>query len=75
MPVDLKLIHRDRIIRAVTNVRPAIAVKEADLTALDRICQTLVDVEEAKQLLCAAGYGFPSQALPDLVRALLGIEP
>ncbi len=74
MPVDVKLIYRDRIIRAVTNVRPAIAVKEADVPALDRICQVLVDVEEAKTLLCGAGHGFPSQSLPDLVRAALGIE-
>lgn len=74
MPVNVKLIHRDRVIRAVTSVRPAVAVKEVDVAALDRICQSLVDVDEAKQMLCAAGCGFPSQSLPDLVRAALGIR-
>jgi hypothetical protein len=75
MPIDMKLVQRDRVIRAVTSIRPAIAVKEADVVALDRICQSLVDVEEAKQMLCAAGHGFPSQTLPDLVRVALGIKP
>jgi hypothetical protein len=67
---DLILIYRDRIMRAVVGTRPAILAKEADTTALDRICQGLVDAEEAKKLLCAKGYGFPSQSLADLVRAL-----
>jgi len=67
---DLILIYRDRIVRAVLGMRPAILAKEVDTTALDRICRGLADAEEAKQLLCAKGYGFPSQSLPDLVRAL-----
>jgi hypothetical protein len=67
---NLILIYRDRIVRAVVGTRPAILAKEADTAALDRICRGLVDAEEAKQLLCAKGYGFPSQSLVDLVRAL-----
>jgi hypothetical protein len=72
---DVNLIYRDRIIRAVVGTRPAILAKEADTTALDRICQSLVDAEEAKQLLCAKGYGFPSQSLADLVRRLPKVAP
>lgn len=64
------LIYRDRIVRAVVGTRPAILAKEADTAALDRICRGLVDAEEAKQLLCAKGYGAPSQSLADLVRSL-----
>jgi hypothetical protein len=71
---DVKLIHRDRIIRAVTGMRPAALAKEADVAALDRICICLLDAEEAKQLLCAAGYGMPAQSLPDLVRAALNLR-
>jgi hypothetical protein len=67
---DLILIYRDRIVRAVLGTRPAIMAKEVDGAALDRICRGLVEAEEAKQLLCAKGYGFPSQSLVDLVRAL-----
>lgn len=67
---DLILIYRDRIVRAVLGTRPAVLAKEADTAAVDRICRGLVDAEEAKQLLCAKGYGFPSQSLADLVRDL-----
>lgn len=67
---NLILIYRDRIMRAVVGTRPAILAKEADTAAIDRICRGLVDAEEAKQLLCAKGYGLPSQSLVDLVRAL-----
>jgi len=67
---SLILIYRDRIVRAVVGTRPAILAKEADTAALDRICQGLVDAEEAKALLCAKGYGSPSQKMADLVRAL-----
>lgn len=69
---SLILIYRDRIVRAVVGTRPAILAKEADTAALDRICHGLADAEEAKALLCARGYGFPSQSLVDLVRAALG---
>ena len=67
---DLILIYRDRIVRAVLGTRPAILAKEADTAAVDRICRAMADAEEAKQLLCAKGYGFPSQSLTDLVRTL-----
>lgn len=67
---DLILIHRDRIVRAVLGTRPAILAKEADAAAIDRICRGLADAEEAKQLLCAKGYGWPSQSLVDLARAV-----
>lgn len=67
---DVILIYRDRIVRAVLGMRPAILAKEADTAALDRMCHRLADAEEAIQLLCAKGYGVPSQSLVDLVRAL-----
>jgi len=72
---DLRTIYRHQMIRAVLGTRPAIIAKEADTAALDRICQRLVDAEEATNLLCANGCGIPSQSLPDLVRAALGIKP
>ena len=72
---NILLIYRDRIMRAVVGTRPAIMAKEADAAAIDRICHTLADHEEAKQLLCAKGYGFPSQSLPDLVRKLPSVKP
>lgn len=67
---QLILIYRDRIVRAVLGTRPAMLAREADTTALDRICSALVEAEQAKQLLCAKGYGLPSQSLSDLARAL-----
>lgn len=67
---DLIIIYRDVVARAVLGTRPAILAKEADTAALDRICHTLADAEVAKQLLCAKGYGSPSETLADLVRAL-----
>lgn len=67
---NILLIYRDRIMRAVVGTRPAILAKEADAAAIDRLCMGLAEAEEAKQLLCAKGYGFPSQSLPDLVRKL-----
>ena len=73
--LNILLIYRDRIMRAVVGTRPAILAKEADTAALDRICQGLADAEEAKQLLCAKGYGFPSQSLADLVRRLPRAKP
>jgi hypothetical protein len=67
---DLNLIYRDQMVRAVVGTRPAILAKEADTAALDRFCQRLADAEEAIQLLCAKGYGWPSQSLVDLARAV-----
>jgi hypothetical protein len=67
---DLNLIYRDQMIRAVLGTRPAILAKEADTAALDCFCQRLADAEEAIRLLCAKGYGWPSQSLVDLARAV-----
>jgi hypothetical protein len=75
LDVDVKLIYRDRIVRAVLGTRPAIMAREADTTALDRICKRLVDAEEAAQLLCANGHGLPGDSLLDLVRAALRLKP
>jgi hypothetical protein len=72
---DVSLIYRDRIVRAVTGTRPAALANAVDTTALDRFCQTLADAEDAKQLLCAKGFGVPSQSLLELVRAALGVKP
>ena len=67
---DLHTIYRHQLIRAVLGTRPAILAKEADTAALDRMCQRLVDAEEASSLLCAKGYGHPSQSLADMIKAL-----
>lgn len=67
---DLNLIYRDQMVRAVLGTRPAILAKEADTAALDRFCQRLAAAEEAIQLLCAKGYGWPSQSLVELARAV-----
>jgi hypothetical protein len=71
---DVMLIYRDRIIRAVMGTRSAVLAKEVDTAALDRIYQSLVDAEEAKTLLGAKGWGWPSQTLADLVRTALGVR-
>lgn len=68
--MNITLIYRDQIVRAVLGEGPAVLAKAANMAALDRFCQGLADAEEAKQLLCAKGYGIPSQSLADLVRAL-----
>jgi len=68
---EINLMHRDLVVRSVIGTRPAILAKEADVAALDRICQRLTDAEEAIKLLCANGYGLPSRSLPDMVRACL----
>jgi uncharacterized protein YfaT (DUF1175 family) len=72
---DVNLIYRDQMVRAVLGTGPAILAKEADIAALARFAQRLADAEETIQLLCANGYGIPSQSLPDLVRGALGIKP
>lgn len=72
---NVHLIYRDRIVRAVTGTRPAALATVLDTTALDRFCMGLADAEEAKQLLCAKGYGSPDQSLVDLVRALPKCKP
>ena len=68
---EINLMHRDLVVRSVVGTRPAILAKEADVAALDRICQRLTDAEEAIKLLCANGYGLPSRSLPDMVRVLI----
>ena len=67
---DRILIYRNRLIRAVTGMRPAALASITDVVAVDVFCQAMVDVEEAKTLLCAKGYGMPAQSLVDLVREL-----
>jgi hypothetical protein len=75
MPIlNLNLVYRDQMVRAVLGDRPAVLAKEADTAALARFAQRLADAEEAIQLLCANGCGVPAQALPELVRAALGIK-
>jgi hypothetical protein len=71
---DVPLIYRDRIVRAVLGTRPAILAETADTATLDRLCLRLADAEEAIQLLCAKGYGLPSQTLPDLIRAVPDVK-
>jgi hypothetical protein len=71
---DVNLIYRDRMVLAVTGARPAVSAKTADTAALDRLCYALADAEEAKRVLCAKGYGLPSQSLADLVRKLPTIK-
>jgi hypothetical protein len=63
------------MVRAVIGAGPVVSAKEVDAVALSRFAQRLVDAEEAIRLLCAAGYGIPTQPLPELVRAALNIKP
>ncbi len=72
--VNLNLVYRDQMVRAVMGAGPALQAKEADTAALARFAQRLADAEEAIQLLCANGYGIPAQPLPELVRAALNIK-
>jgi hypothetical protein len=67
---DLPTVYRHQMIRAVLGTHPAMLAKEADPIALDCMSRRMADAEEAVQLLCAKGYGAPSQSLVDLVRAL-----
>lgn len=71
---DLNLDYRDEMVRAVKGPGPVVLAKEANTVALARLAQRLADAEEATRLLCANGYGIPSQALPDLVRAALNLK-
>jgi len=71
---DLNLKHRDEMVRAVVGPGPVVLAKESNTVTLARLSQRLADAEEATRLLCANGYGLPSQSLPDLVRAALGIK-
>ena len=72
---DVNLIYRDRMVRAVTGTRPAALATVADTRALDRLSTALADAEDAKQLLCAKGYGVPTQSLTELVRSLPKAKP
>jgi hypothetical protein len=72
--VNLNLVYRDQMVRAVMGDRPAVLAKEVDTVALARFAQRLADAEEAIQLLCANGYGIPAQPLPELVRAALNLK-
>lgn len=67
---DPALIYRDQLVRCTIGMRPAMIARPANPTELNRFSHALADHELAKQLLCAKGYGFPSQSLADLVRAL-----
>lgn len=72
---DLAEIYRHQLVRSTLGMRPAIIAEPADSTALDRFCQRLADADEAIQMLCAKGYGVPSQSLADLVRRVPTLVP
>jgi|KBSMisStandDraft_5_1062788.scaffolds.fasta_scaffold3194238_1 hypothetical protein len=59
-PIDA---YRACIIRAVVGRKP-IAVE--DIAALDRICQRLVEAEQAHEILRALGYGKRWNTLAEL---------
>lgn len=63
-------IYRDEIMRATVGVRPAMLAQPVDAVALDRICQRLVDDEEAASILLHKGWAKPGQSLADVVRQL-----
>lgn len=67
----VKDTYRHQLISAVTGEHPAMLAKVADPEALDCLCNRLVDADEARRLLCANGYGWPTQSLADFVRAVL----
>lgn len=58
--------YRHLIVRAVTGNRPAIVFHVTDGTALDRICQRLVEVERAAEILQSLGYGKPGMLLHEV---------
>jgi hypothetical protein len=61
-PVDA---YRAQIIRAVVGRKP-IAVE--DIAALDRICQRLVEAEEAHEILRSLGYGKAWDSVAELAQ-------
>jgi predicted amidohydrolase YtcJ len=63
--------YRHQAIYAVTGEHPAVLAKIADPAALDSLCRRLADADEARQILCANGHGWPNQSLADFVRAVL----
>jgi hypothetical protein len=68
--INLALVYRDQMIRAVLGTGPAILAREANTTALDRMAARLVDAEEAIAQLRAKGYGERGQTLVEVVRAM-----
>jgi hypothetical protein len=70
---DLIDVYQHQVIRSVTGAHPVMLEKIADPVALDCLCHRLADADEARQLLCAAGHGWPSQSLADFVRTVLKI--
>lgn len=69
-----KVHYRHVIVRAVTGGRPALVFNVIDGTALDRICDRLVDDERAFEILRAKGYGKPGMLLHE-VAALVPPAP
>jgi len=68
-------IYRDHIIRTVFGKRPAMAFKEFDTDALNRLCERLADAEDAKRIMRNKGYGQPWESLVDLARLLPDAPP
>ena len=58
--------YRHLIVRAVTGNRPAMVWRVIDGTALDRICERLVEAERAAEILQAKGYGKPGLLLHEV---------
>lgn len=71
---DLLIVYRHQIVRTVLGTHPAMLAKEADPIGLDCLCRRLADAQEAAELLCANGYGWPAQSLTDMVRRLLPVK-
>lgn len=61
-----KTHYRHLIVRAVTGNRPAMVWRVIDGTALDRICERLVEAERAAEILQAKGYGKPGMLLHEV---------
>lgn len=72
---DIALIYRDQLVRAVIGTRPAMQAKEADPRALSRLCDRLVESEEALELARAAGYGQRGESIADVVKRLIAALP
>lgn len=54
LPLDC---YRHRIIHIVTGNRPAMVFSVTDNSALQRICERLVEAERAAEILQHKGYG------------------
>ena len=68
--IDLAMVYRDQIVRAVLGSGPAILAKEANTTALDRMAARLADAEEALEQLRAKGYGSRGQTLTEVAHLI-----